>query len=83
MRTLTFTCLALALLVTSLGSTANQTPATLSEARQKIDLSKLGPQIGERVPNFSLTDQTGKTRTLESIMGPKGAMLVFYRSADW
>jgi hypothetical protein len=45
--------------------------------------SKLGPQVGERVPDFSLKDQNGKTRTLQSIMGPKGAMLVFFRSADW
>ena len=54
-----------------------------SPARAKVDVSKLGPQVGERVPAFSLPDQTGKTRTLESIMGPKGAMLVFIRSADW
>lgn len=53
------------------------------QARRPIDVSKLGPQAGEVVPDFSLPDQTGKTRTLTSIMGPKGAMLVFYRSADW
>ena len=52
-------------------------------ARQKIDVSKLGPQVGERVPDFGLKDQNGKTWTLQSIMGPKGAMLVFLRSADW
>jgi len=52
-------------------------------ARTKIDVSKLGPQVGERVPDFSLKDQNGKTQTLQSIMGPKGAMLVFIRSADW
>jgi hypothetical protein len=50
---------------------------------QKIDVSKLGPQVGDRVPEFSLKDQFGKTQTIESIMGPKGAMLVFVRSADW
>ena len=50
---------------------------------QKIDLSKLGPQLGERIPDFSLKDQNGKPWNLQSIMGPKGAMLVFYRSADW
>ena len=49
----------------------------------KIDVSKLGPQVGDRVPDFNLADQNGKTQTLESIMGPKGAMLVFIRSADW
>jgi hypothetical protein len=51
--------------------------------RTKIDLAKLGPQVGERVPDFSLKDQHGQTQTLQSIMGPKGAMLVFIRSADW
>ena len=50
---------------------------------QKIDVSKMGPQVGERVPDFSLKDQNGKLWTLQSIMGPKGAMLVFVRSADW
>ncbi len=51
--------------------------------RQKIDVSKLGPQVGERVPDFNLKDQNGKTQTLKSIMGPKGALIVFVRSADW
>jgi peroxiredoxin len=50
-----------------------------SQPRQKIDVSKLGPQVGERVPDFSLKDQAGKTWTLPSIMGPKGAMIVFLR----
>ncbi len=54
-----------------------------TSTRTKIDVSKLGPQVGERVPDFSLTDQHGNTRTLQSIMGSKGAMLVFVRSADW
>jgi hypothetical protein len=53
------------------------------QTRQKIDVSKLGPQVGERAPDFSLKDQAGRTWTLPSIMGPKGAMLVFLRSADW
>jgi hypothetical protein len=51
--------------------------------RTRIDVSKFGPQVGERVPDFNLQDQNGKTWTLRSIMGPKGAMLVFFRSADW
>jgi hypothetical protein len=57
--------------------------AAQQASRTKIDLSTLGPQVGESVPDFSLPDQTGRTRTLQSIMGPKGAMLVFIRSADW
>ena len=50
---------------------------------QKIDVSKLGPQVGTAIPEFRLQDQFGKTQTRESILGPKGAMLVFVRSADW
>jgi hypothetical protein len=52
-------------------------------AASKIDVSRLGPQVGERVPDFSLRDQNGRTRTLQSVIGAKGAMLVFVRSADW
>ena len=44
---------------------------------------KTGPEVGQVVPSFSAQDQEGRTQTLKSIMGPKGAMLVFFRSADW
>ncbi len=46
-------------------------------------IQKLGPQLGTRVPDFTLADQHGQPRTLTSLMGSKGLMLVFYRSADW
>ena len=42
-----------------------------------------GPAVGARVPGFQLSDQTGASRSLEVLMGPKGLMLVFFRSADW
>jgi len=51
--------------------------------RVRVDVARLGPQVGQRVPEFSLPDQTGRVRNLESIMGPRGGMLVFLRSADW
>jgi hypothetical protein len=44
---------------------------------------KTGPVAGIPAPDFSALDQAGRTRTLQSIMGPRGAMLVFFRSADW
>jgi peroxiredoxin len=44
---------------------------------------KTGPAAGSPLPDFSAPDQAGRPQTLKSIMGPKGAMLVFYRSADW
>lgn len=58
-------------------------PLHAQGTRVQIDVSKLGPQVGARVPDFTLPDQTGTERTLQSIMGPRGAMLVFARSADW
>lgn len=42
-----------------------------------------GPAVGTKVPGFELVNQNGQTRTLQDVMGPKGAMLVFFRSADW
>ena len=56
---------------------------TSTPTRSRVDVSALGPQVGERVPDFSLPDQDGKTWTRQSIMGPNGAMLVFVRSANW
>jgi hypothetical protein len=44
---------------------------------------KTGPEVGQRVPAFSAIDQDGRTQTLKSIMGTKGAILVFFRPADW
>jgi hypothetical protein len=44
---------------------------------------KTGPEVGSTVPAFEAPDQYGKVQNLQSIMGPKGALLVFYRSADW
>src|ERR1700722_19461453 len=60
-----------------------QQPQAQQTPPGKIDVSRLGPQPGEKVPDFNLRDQYGVTRNLNSIMGPKGAMLVFIRSADW
>ena len=44
---------------------------------------RTGPDVGSAVPKFEAQDQNGRVQTLESIAGPKGALLVFYRSADW
>ena len=52
-------------------------------AQPAVDVDRLGPQPGGRVPDFTATDQTGASRSLTSMLGPKGAMLVFSRSADW
>ena len=48
-----------------------------------IDFNTIGPRVGETAPEFELRDQSGTPRRLSSLAGPKGTMLVFYRSADW
>ncbi len=65
--------------------------AASSSARQQSgaapsgtpDVKTLGPQEGEKIPDFNLRDQYGEMRTLASLMGPKGLVLVFNRSAQW
>jgi hypothetical protein len=32
------------------------------------------------LPEFSLRDQAGRIRSLQSVFGPKGAVIVFFRS---
>lgn len=44
---------------------------------------KTGPEVGAKVPNFTLPDQTGRKRTLASLTGKNGLLLYFVRSADW
>ena len=55
----------------------------MSDSRATIDIDDLGPQVGEQVPDFTLSDQGGRPVSLESVLGPNGAILMFYRSADW
>lgn len=48
-----------------------------------VDVTKVGPQVGHSAVAFQLPDQQGRLQTLASVAGPKGTMLVFFRSADW
>ena len=44
----------------------------------------LGPAVGSKVPSIGMPqDETGKPRSLESLMGEKGVVLFFFRSAAW
>jgi len=44
---------------------------------------KTGPEVGSKIPEFMLPDQYDKMHDFLSITGPKGALILFYRSADW
>ena len=42
-----------------------------------------GPEVGQSIPDFQGLDQHGKLRSFDDIKGPKGAYVLFHRSADW
>jgi len=54
-----------------------------AQSRTAIDVAALGPQVGERIPDFSLPDQHGQLQSLRSVRGPNGSLILFHRSADW
>jgi hypothetical protein len=62
------------------GSTARQ---PTNPSAQSVDVESLGPKVGEALPEFSLRDQGSHIQSLKSLLGPKGAVIVFFRSADW
>ena len=44
---------------------------------------RTGVEIGARIPPFRIEDSNGEVWDFEKIKGPNGALLHFYRSADW
>lgn len=46
-------------------------------------LTGIGLAVGQKAPVFSAPDQFGAQQTLETLRGPKGTVLLFFRSADW
>jgi len=55
---------------------------TVRVASLKLHTS-IGLGVGQKAPDFSARDQFGKPQTLETLKGPKGTVLLFFRSADW
>ena len=72
--------LGLALLATDAGEA--RAPQS-GGAAAKINVESLGPKVGASLPEFTLRDQGGAPHSLKSMLGPKGAIIVFFRSADW
>ena len=46
-------------------------------------LKSIGLSVGQKAPAFSAHDQFGREQSLESLKGPHGTVLLFFRSADW
>jgi hypothetical protein len=55
---------------------------TIHLASLKMHTS-IGLAVGQKAPDFSARDQFGQPQTLETLKGPKGTVLLFFRSADW
>ena len=59
---------------------AQSPPSTSSTG---VNPATLGPAVGQPIPGFEAPDQDGRPRDFASLTGPKGLVLVFFRSADW
>ena len=46
-------------------------------------LTSFGLEVGQKAAAFSARDQFGREQTLETLKGPRGTVLLFFRSADW
>src|ERR1700687_6094720 len=46
-------------------------------------LTAIGLNVGQKAPAFTARDQFGKEQTLATLRGPKGTVILFFRSADW
>jgi len=76
--------LAIAALLIVRSSSAAETQADAAALRKLLaDASAVGLPVGTAAPDFKLRDQSGRERDLASLTGPKGLVLVFFRSADW
>jgi hypothetical protein len=46
-------------------------------------LTGIGLGAGQKAPAFSARDQFGGEQNLDTLKGPNGTILLFFRSADW
>jgi hypothetical protein len=60
-----------------------QTQEWVEFVEAQNDGFRTGPEVGAKVPDFTLPDQSGRSRSLQDLMGPNGLLLVFSRSANW
>jgi hypothetical protein len=46
---------------------------------RQVPTSAQAPRVGQKAPEFTLPDQTGKSVALGDLLSPHGAVLIFYR----
>jgi peroxiredoxin len=58
--------------------------ATLAVATTANADAPFGPKVGTRAPDVGvLADQGGRMHAVRDLAGPKGVVLMFFRSAEW
>ena len=67
----------------ALQTAAQQRPQVFDRWDSTDDGMKTGPAVGEIIPEFVAENQDGTLTSFEDIKGPKGAVILFHRSADW
>ena len=50
---------------------------------QEDSSAKSVSAVGQKAPAFSIRDQFGHEQSNETLKGPNGTVLLFFRSADW
>jgi cytochrome oxidase Cu insertion factor (SCO1/SenC/PrrC family) len=55
-------------------------PAVANEPAAAVDRALA---VGTTAPAFTSVDQDGRERSLDSLCGRDGVVLLFFRSADW
>jgi hypothetical protein len=48
-----------------------------------MELMSIGLSVGQKAAPFSIPDQFGHVQSLDTLKGPNGTLLLFFRSADW
>jgi hypothetical protein len=46
---------------------------------RQVPISAQAPRVGQKAPEFTLPDQTGRSVALGDLLSPNGAVLIFYR----
>ena len=76
--------LLLVLILAALGVVfSNSQSRDLTLPKEAISSKGPGLKVGERIPALRAQDQKGEWRDFASLAGPRGAVMLFYRSADW
>ena len=71
-----------ALLLTALAIPASAQNFLTDVPAQSVGMVS-GPEVGQEIPDFEAYDQNGNLISLDDVMGPNGALILFHRSADW